>query len=65
MAEKVNEKVSEAINKSPEELSSKDVANAHAAGDGASGRSKEAITEEDIDLKKKKDEPKKGTAESY
>ena len=64
MVKKVNEKLSEAINKSPEELSSKDVANAHATGDGASGRSKEAITEEDIHAKKRTD-PNEGTAESY
>ena len=52
-------------NKNEEELTSKDVENAHAVGDGASGRSKETITEDDLHPIKVKNKPKPGSAESY
>ncbi|HVG40197.1 MAG TPA: hypothetical protein VM888_01200 [Chitinophagaceae bacterium] len=45
----------EEMNKS-ENLTSNAIPNAHAAGDGAVGRSKEAITEEDIHPDKEKED---------
>ena len=51
--------------KNEEKLTSKDIENAHAVGDGASGRSKETITEDDLHSKKGKNKAKPGSAESY